>query len=151
MSNQELEKKELEKKVKRIFQKFRPSLPEEELKVLHQMERGMEKMELDGYVVSVLVYDGHGKINCYGQRIDKKIIFGMFNQTMGVQGTRATGQTSYPEPHRLSRFENADYVPAERFGIKDKDAYVALINIPFNPNQEVAHAPRYNLGNPNKT
>ena len=128
-------KKNLEKKVKSAARKHRLNTAAEREEVFSFLNRKLAELERDGEVVSLLVYDGHGKINCYGKRIPEEIIFGKLNLSMMTEGTKVTSHGSYPELHRLISYRQGYFVSGRAFNLPEND-YVALVNIRLDPEQE---------------
>ena len=132
---------DLEKEVKKQSRKHRLANKERRHRILNELDEKLADFGIDGYVVSIICYDFNNKrINCYGQRIEDGAIKRELNQTIGAQGTRTTGTTHYPTFDRLSSYKLHDFRPAERFEIKDPLAYVALVSINQDPDEEISHS-----------
>ena len=127
--------KGLEKLVKNVSNRYSNKKKPEVFEYLNEQ---LNNYFSDGEVESLLVYDGHGKINCYGRRIREILIFQKLNLTIGTKGTSLTGIVSYPGMHLLTSYQHGDFVCREEFTNRqeDKDSYVALINIDVNPDQQ---------------
>lgn len=124
----------LENTIKKIQRKTRLSTNPETRKIFDYLDSQLTDLGLEGTVQTLLVYDAHGKINCYGHRIEPDTIFGRLNLTIGTEGTRLTGKVSYPEPHHNASYQKGYFVPGEEFK-ELKGTYLALVNIPFNPEE----------------
>jgi len=109
-------------------------------KVTTALNEQLERVGLEGEVVSVLVYDGHGKINCYGRRLPDGVLSDRLNLTSGTRGTRVTGRLSFPPIERLTSYEKGYFVHLETLGListeEDHDTYAALVNIEINPDTD---------------
>ena len=151
----------LEKIVKKVMVRTRlATIKELKEDFMPLSEELNQNLGLDGFLGAILVYDGHGKVNCYYQNsyhLDGGTIFRRLNQTIGVKGTKVTGITSFPEVHRLTAKMKGYFVSSLNFlayeeeqnfdddfdddkeNIKEKftDTYLALINIPVNPDENV--------------
>lgn len=103
-------------------------------KIFDYLDSQLKDLGLEGTVQTLFVYDAHGKINCYGNRIEPETIFGRLNLSIGTHGTRVTGKVSYPEPHHTDSYQKGYFVPGEEFK-ELKGTYLALVNIPFNPEE----------------
>jgi len=123
-----------------VVRKTRRATSEEERKVFAYLNNQLASHR-EGEVVSLLVYDGHGKINCYGERIDEDFIFTELNLSIGAHGSHATGTIAYPSMHRLTSYQKGNFSPAQRFGIPAPNAYVALVNITMNPDEKAMSFP----------
>jgi hypothetical protein len=151
----------LEEIVNKVKIRTRLATPSEIAEVFDPLDEELSQHELNQDVVGIFVYDGHGQINCYllrGHYIDSGIIFRRLNQSIGVKGTKVTGTTTYREIHRLSAKMKGFFVPSldflgyqeeenfdndkndgEEDRLKDNftDTYLALINLPVNPDERV--------------
>ena len=92
------------------------------------------QQSVEGEVVSVVVHDPRGRINCYGQHIEGDALFAELNMTIGVEGSNLTGRVRYPALRRLTYPRRGCFVEGSRFGV---EGYVALVNIDINPEEEV--------------
>lgn len=124
--------KDLEALVKKKIGKHRAATHLELWKVFDYLDKKLENLDITGTVVSVLTLDGHGKVNCYGKRIEESVIFDQLNLTSGTHGPKVTGTVSYPAIHRLTSYEKGYFVSGVEFGLGVRD-YVALVNIPLSP------------------
>ncbi|MFA6462054.1 MAG: hypothetical protein WCV90_07360 [Candidatus Woesearchaeota archaeon] len=135
---------DLARKLKTHLGKTRLARPEEQKEVFDYLDGQLEALGLEGRVSSVLVYDTvRGRISCYGERIRPENLFLALNQSIGEQGSRRTGKTSFPEIQHLTSYREGYLVPLKT----PKDAYAALVNIPLSDDPEVIsyHFPKSRL------
>lgn len=85
-------------------------------------------------VETIVVYDGHRKINCYGRYIDADFLFRL-NMSCMVKGTRTTCHVSYPQRAVLNpNYKKGFFVKASTLGMKtERDFYLAFVNIKVDP------------------
>jgi hypothetical protein len=104
---------------------------------LTRLNRERMRLELNhGAVETIIVFDGHRKVNCYGRYLDAQFIFGNFNLNCTVRGTRTTCQISYPSGPAVSpSYRRGFLVRASDLGITvnpsdpDEDFYLAIVNL----------------------
>jgi hypothetical protein len=126
--------KKLKREMKAAERRERPSTITLE-EILAPLTERIRKTDPTGEVCTILVYDAHGKINCYGAHIQPEMIFNALNLTIGTQGTHLTGTISYPQLDRLASTEKAKLYRGVKFGLQPNQ-YVALVNIPSDPEEE---------------
>lgn len=104
---------------------------------LARLNRERVRKELNrGAVETIIVLDGHRKVNCYGRYLDAKFIFGNFNLNCTIRGVRTTCQISYPRrPAIPPSHHQGFFVRASALGITanpndpEEDFYLAVVNI----------------------
>src|SRR3989338_74787 len=92
----------LRRELKNTEKAHKPTPSERKAEIFGYLNDQLQYWIPTGEVVSLLVFDAHGKINCYGQRLREEAIFDGLDLSPGVEGTSLTGGISYPELHRLS-------------------------------------------------
>jgi len=134
--------KELRNRTRKTIPKTIPkTTSKEEKKVFQYLEEQLAGLELRGMVVSLLVYDARNKrINCYGDPLPPELIFQKLNLTINTAGTQVTGTVSYPQIHRLTSYYSGYFVSGKEFDLHP-DHYLALINIPINPDSGAVKFP----------
>lgn len=111
---------------------------------LSKVEKALNRLNLErqrqdlksGEVKTILILDGHKKVNCYGQYLAPEVIFCNFNLNCAVRGVRTTCQISYPyRPKKVPSHHEGFFVKASDLGITanvndlEEDFYVAIVNI----------------------
>ena len=101
---------------------------------LNQTLRALDRT--DGAVRTLVVYDGHGKINCYGYYLDA-IFITRLNMNHSTKGTKTTCHISYPlRPTVKPSFEKGFFVKASTLGVTaagGQDYYLAFVNFKAQP------------------
>ncbi len=92
-----------------------------------------------GAVETLVVYDGHGKINAYGRFIDGATLFRGLNLSIGESGTRVTGRISYPTLINEPSHKKGHFICSTQLGIKESPFYLALVNISTIPEEAVPY------------
>lgn len=125
----------LQKKVDHINKKHESV---ERPEVFDYLNDQLMRYTTSGKVESVLVFDGHGKINCYGRKIREDLIHQKLNMSIRKKGTSVTGVVSYPNISRLTSYKQGEFTSRHQFtnNIEDLESYIALINIKTNPNDK---------------
>lgn len=108
-------------------------------RALARLNREVVDLGLDSHEVrSILVLDGHKKVNCHGFRISGGIIHANFNLNCATKGTKTTCQISYPRGGTVPPSYRQGYlVKASDLGMEvdrsdlEKDFYLAIVNIPL--------------------
>ena len=137
----------LEEAIKNAMKKNRRVTTEQLDSFFGYFNRRLSDSEVSGSVVAVLDYDRFKqKINCYGQHLQPEYIHSGLNMSIGVKGSRITGHISYPDIREMNQCKLTAFVPAAKFGIEDKDAYVALVNVPIDSQEEIIRPKKYKLG-----
>ena len=134
-------KKELPKMAicRRVMLKSRSDHPELSRvdEALARLNHERVRQELNhGAVETIIVLNGHQKVNCYGRYLDARFIFGNFNLNCTTRGVRTTCQISYPRHPAVSPSHHQGFfVRASELGITanandpEEDFYLAVVNI----------------------
>lgn len=131
----------MERTVRNLQKRTRLSSEEEKKEFFGYLNNKLSELGLEGTVQTLLVFDAHGKINCYGKRIDPEIIFNKLNLSIGEHGSKIADRISYPEPHRVDSYQKGHFVPGKNF--YQDQTYVALVNIPLNLEDTLIEAYQY--------
>ena len=144
-------KDDLDTLVRKATVRGRFSTDLEMVEVFGYLNERLQAVGLTGEVVSVLTRGGQGKINCYGQRLDDGRVFARLNLSIETGIYNRPGNVTQRKVHRLTSYQEGDFVPGEDFGVKwdkkepEKRPYVALVNIPIEDETEARH---YSLARP---
>ena len=135
---------DLETEIRKAMKSNHRMTEEEVRRVMFPYNTRLAQTGVEGYVIAALIYDTfRGKINCYGRYLKPECIHSALNLSMGVNGSRTSGHISHPDSHEMNPSTLTAFVPAQRSGVKEDKAYVALVNIPIDPDEEVIRPAHY--------